>query len=208
MTPGLFLDSLGMFDYGGGVYHGVWMTPEEIKLFKEKGISVITNPASNMKLASGIAPVSDFLKAGLNVAIGTDGPASNNCLDMFREMFLVTGLAKLREKDASAVDAMEVLKMATVNGAKAMGLKDADVLAKGKLADMIMIDLHLPNMQPLNNIAKNIVYSGSKLNVKMTMIHGKILYWDGDFFVPDELEDTYQKANEIIGRLKDLVDKQ
>lgn len=208
MTPGLFLDSLGMFDYGGGVYHGVWMTPEEIKLFKEKGISVITNPASNMKLASGIAPVSDFLKAGLNVAIGTDGPASNNCLDMFREMFLVTGLAKLREKDASAVDAMEVLKMATVNGAKAMGLKDADVLAKDKLADMIMIDLHLPNMQPLNNIAKNIVYSGSKLNVKMTMIHGKILYWDGDFFVPDELEDTYQKANEIIGRLKDLVDKQ
>ena len=195
MTPGLFLDSLGMFDYGGGVYHGVWMTPEEIKLFKEKGISVITNPASNMKLASGIAPVSDFLKAGLNVAIGTDGPASNNCLDMFREMFLVTGLAKLRE-------------MATVNGAKAMGLKDADVLAKDKLADMIMIDLHLPNMQPLNNIAKNIVYSGSKLNVKMTMIHGKILYWDGDFFVPDELEDTYRKANEIIGRLKDLVDKQ
>ncbi len=202
MTPGIFLDSLGMFDYGGGVYHGVWLTDKEIALFKEKGVSVITNPGSNTKLASGIAPISSFLDAGLNVAIGTDGPASNNCLDMFREMFLVTGLAKLKNKDASAVDAAEVLKMATVNGAAAMNLEEANVLAKGKLADMIMMDLHMPNMQPLNNIAKNIVYSGSKQNVKMTMIHGKILYRDGKFYVPDEPDDIYRKANEIINRLK------
>ncbi len=202
MTPGIFLDSLGMFDYGGGVYHGVWLTDKEIALFKEKGVSVITNPGSNTKLASGIAPISSFLDAGLNVAIGTDGPASNNCLDMFREMFLATGLAKLKNKDASAVDAAEVLKMATVNGAAAMNLEEANVLAKGKLADMIMMDLHMPNMQPLNNIAKNIVYSGSKQNVKMTMIHGKILYRDGKFYVPDEPDDIYRKANEIINRLK------
>ena len=202
MTPGIFLDSLGMFDYGGGVYHGVWLTDKEIALFKEKGVSVITNPGSNTKLASGIAPISSFLDAGLNVAIGTDGPASNNCLDMFREMFLVTGLAKLKNKDASAVDAAKVLKMATVNGAAAMNLEEANVLAKGKLADMIMMDLHMPNMQPLNNIAKNIVYSGSKQNVKMTMIHGKILYRDGKFYVPDEPDDIYRKANEIINRLK------
>lgn len=202
MTPGIFLDSLGMFEYGGGAYHGVWLTLEERKLFRERGVSVITNPASNMKLASGIAPVGSFLKEGLNVAIGTDGPASNNCLDMFREMFLVTGLAKVKSMDASAVDAMEVLKMATVNGAKAMRLEDADTLAEGKLADMIMLDLHMPNMQPLNHIAKNIVYSGSKLNVKMTMIHGKILYRNGNFYVPDEPEGIYQKANEIINRLK------
>ena len=202
MTPAMFLDSLGMFEYGGGAYHCVWLTPEEIELFRQKGISVITNPGSNTKLASGIAPIQDFLKAGVNVAIGTDGPASNNCLDMFREMFLVTGLAKLREQDAAAVDAMEVLKMATVNGAKAMCLADADVLAQDKLADMIMIDLHTPNMQPLNNIAKNIVYSGSKMNVKMTMIHGKILYRDGVFHVPTEPEEIYTKANEIIERLR------
>lgn len=202
MTPAIFLDSLGMFDYGGGVYHGVWLTPEEVRLFKEKDVSVITNPGSNTKLASGIAPVSSFLEAGLNVAVGTDGPASNNCLDMFREMFLVTGLAKLKNRDASAVDASEVLKMATVNGAKAMRLEEADVLAEGKLADMILMDLHMPNMQPLNNIVKNIVYSGSKQNVKMTMIHGKILYRDGKFYVPDEPEDIYRKANEIINRLK------
>lgn len=202
MTPGIFLDSMGVFEYGGGVYHGVWLTPEEIELFHKKGISVITNPGSNTKLASGIAPIQDFLKAGVNVAIGTDGPASNNCLDMFREMFLATGLAKLREKDASAVDAIEVLKMATVNGAKAMCLHDADVLAEGKLADVIMLDLHTPNMQPLNNIAKNIVYSGSKMNVKMTMIHGRMLYRDGTFYVSEEPEAIYRKANEIIERLR------
>ncbi len=202
MTPAMFLDSLGMFEYGGGAYHCVWLTPEEIELFQKKGISVITNPGSNTKLASGIAPIQDFLKAGVNVAIGTDGPASNNCLDMFREMFLVTGLAKLREQDASAVDAMEVLKMATVNGAKAMCLNDADVLAEGKLADMIMLDLHTPNMQPLNHIAKNVVYSGSKMNVKMTMIHGKMLYQDGAFYVPEEPEEIYRRANEIIERLR------
>lgn len=202
MTPLAFLDSLGMFDYGGGGYHCVHMTPEDIALMKEKGLYAVSNPGSNTKLASGIAPVSDYLKAGVKVALGTDGPASNNCLDMFREMFLVTGLAKLRENDAAAVDAMEVLKMATVNGAHAMGLKEADILAEGKLADVIMIDLFKPNMQPLNHIAKNLVYSGSKQNVKMTMIHGNILYRDGEFLTKDRPEDIYLKANEIIDRLK------
>lgn len=202
MTPGMFLDSLGMFEHGGGAYHCVYLTEEEIALFQKKNIHVITNPGSNTKLASGIAPINDFLKAGLNIAIGTDGPASNNCLDMFREMFLVTGLAKLREKDASAVDAMEVLKMATVNGAKAMHLENADVLAQDKLADIIMIDLFQPNMQPINNIAKNIVYSASKQNIKMTMIHGRILYRNGEFLLKDEPRAIYEKANEIINRLR------
>lgn len=202
MTPVVFLNSLGIFDYGGGGYHCVHMTPEDIALMKKRGLYAVTNPASNAKLASGIAPVSDFLKAGVPVAIGTDGPASNNCLDMFREMFLVTGLAKLREKDASAVDAMEVLKMATVNGALAMGLKDADVLAPGKLADLIMIDLNQPNMQPINNIPKNLVYSGSKQNVIMTMINGKILYEKGTFYTSDTPETIYREVTAVINRIR------
>lgn len=201
MTPLKFLDSIGMFDYGGGGYHCVHMTAGDIAIMKEKGLFAVTNPGSNTKLASGIAPVSDFLKAGVRVAIGTDGPASNNCLDMFREMFLVTGLAKLKEKDASAAPAMEVLKMATVNGAHAMGLTDADILAEGKLADIIMIDLNQPNMQPLNNISKNLVYSGSKQNVIMTMVGGRILYEKGEFFVNDRPEDIYQKASNIKMRI-------
>ncbi len=202
MTPMAFLDSLGMFDYGGGGYHCVHMTDDDIAIMKKRGLYAVSNPGSNTKLASGIAPITRFLKAEVPVALGTDGPASNNCLDMFREMFLVTGLAKLKEEDAAAVDAMEVLKMATVNGAKAMGLSDADVLARGKLSDIIMIDLNTPNMQPLNNIAKNIVYSGSKTNIKMTMINGRILYEEGKFLTEERPEEIYKKANQIIEKYK------
>lgn len=202
MSPVKLLDSLGMFEYGGGGYHCVYLDEEDMEIFKKHDLSVVTNPGSNTKLASGIAPISDYLRKGINVAIGTDGPASNNCLDMFREMFLVTGLAKLREQDASAVDAWEVLKMATVNGSKAMNLTDTDVLAAGKLADIIMIDLQQPNMQPLNHIARNLVYSGSKQNVKMTMIQGRILYEDGRFAKEYDTEGIYRKANEIINGLR------
>ena len=202
MTPVAFLDSLGMFDYGGGGYHCVHVTEEDIAIMKKRGMYAVSNPGSNTKLASGIAPITQFLEEGVPVALGTDGPASNNCLDMFREMFLVTGLAKLKEEDAAAVDAMEVLKMATVNGAHAMGLTEADVIAEGKLADLIMIDLKMPNMQPLNNIAKNIVYSGSKINVKMTMIGGRILYENGSFLIDEKPEDICEKANEIIAGIK------
>ena len=202
MSPVKLLDSLGMFDYGGGGYHCVWLDEGDMDIFAKRGLSVVTNPGSNTKLASGIAPISAYLKRGINVAIGTDGPASNNCLDMFREMFLVTGLAKLKEQDAAAVDALEGLKMATVNGAKAMSLLDTDVLAAGKQADVIMIDLHQPNMQPLNHIPKNIVYSGSKQNVKMTMIRGRILYENGQFANKIDEKEIYGKANEIIDSLR------
>lgn len=132
----------------------------------------------------------------------TDGPASNNCLDMFREMFLVTGLQKVSREDAAACDALDVLRMATVNGARSMCLYDCDTLEVGKKADFIEIDLNQPNMQPLNNIAKNIVYAGSKQNVKRTVIDGKILYNNGEFFIGDAPEVIYKKANEIINEMK------
>ncbi len=197
MTPTCYLDSLGIFDFGGGAYHCVHMNEQDLEVLKEKGVFAITNPGSNIKLASGIAPVTRMMEKGIGLAIGTDGPASNNCLDMFREMFLTTGLAKLREQDAAAVDANQVLAMATLGGAKAMGLTQCDTLAKGKLADLILVDLHQPNMQPIHNITKNLVYSGSKQNVILTMVNGKILYEKGTFHVGEDAEDIYRKANEI-----------
>jgi 5-methylthioadenosine/S-adenosylhomocysteine deaminase len=115
-------------------------------------------------------------------------------------MFLVTGLAKLRENDAAVIDAKDVLKMATVNGARAMHLNDCETLSVGQKADIIMIDLQQPNMQPINNIEKNIVYSGSKQNVKMTMIEGKILYWEGKFLHSDA-QKIYQQVERIKTRL-------
>lgn len=201
MTPAVFLDSMGLFEFGGGGYHCVHMTDADMDVFRRRRLYVITNPASNTKLASGIAPIAEYIRKKIPVAIGTDGPASNNCLDMFREMFLVTGLSKLREEDAASIDAMQVLNMATVQGAKAMRLSKCDVLAKGKYADIIMIDLHQPNMQPIHNIPKNIVYSGSKSNVCMTMINGKILYRNGEFNVGDSVENIYAKCDEIVKRL-------
>lgn len=201
-TPTVYLDELGMFAHGGGSFHCVHVTEEDLKIFKERKLYVVTNPASNIKLASGIAPVAKMLQMDIPIAIGTDGPASNNCLDMFREMFLVTGLAKLRERDAAVVDADEVLSMATINGAKAMGLTDCDILAPGKQADLIMIDLHQPNMQPLNNLTKNLIYSGSKQNVTLTMIAGKILYEKGNFYVSEDVERLYADVNHRIEELK------
>lgn len=201
-TPTAFLDSIGMFNYGGGGFHCVHMTDEDLNICKEKNIWVVTNPASNVKLASGIAPVKKMLDMGIGLAIGTDGSASNNCLDMFREMFLVTALQKVSIPDAAAVDANDVLYMATVGGALSMGLTDCDTLEKGKYADLIMLDMHQPNMQPVNNISKNIVYSGSKQNVKMTMVAGKILYEDGKFNIGTDAEEVYAKANESITRMK------
>ncbi len=202
MTPTELLDSIGMYNYGGGGYHCVHMSEKDFDIFKNRGLYAVTNPASNLKLASGIAPICKYLEKGIPVAIGTDGPASNNCLDMFREMFLVTGLQKVFTNDASACDALEVLKMATVNGALSMGLTDCDTLEAGKKADFIEIDLNQPNMQPLNNIAKNIVYAGSKRNVKRTIINGKILYENGEFFISDSPELIYSKANQIISEMK------
>lgn len=201
MTPAVFMDSLGMFDFGGGAYHCVHFTSEDMDVFRRRRLHVITNPGSNAKLASGVAPIKDFLDKKIPVSIGTDGAASNNCLDMFREMFLVAGLSNLREMDAASIDAMEILEMATVNGAKAMGLNKADVLAKDKLADIIMIDLQQPNMQPIHNMAKNIVYSGSKTNVKMTMINGKILYQNGEYFVGETPQEIYQVCERISKRI-------
>lgn len=202
-TPTVYLDSLGLFRYGGGGYHCVYMSEDDLNIFKEKGLYAVTNPGSNTKLASGIAPVQKMQDMGISLAIGTDGPASNNCLDMFREMFLTTGLAKLRQKDASAVSAESVLAMAVSGGALACGLTDCDCLAEGKLADLVMIDLQRPNMQPENNLVKNLVYSGSKENVKLTMVDGKILYENGEFFVGEDAGSIYRHANEIIDKYRE-----
>ena len=208
MTPVAYFEKMGAYDYGGGGYHCCWFTDEDIKIFKKHDCTVVTCPGSNTKLASGIAPICKYLQNGLRVAIGTDGPASNNSLDMFKEMTLTYALQKVTLRDPTALPAFELLKMATVNGAIAMGLKDCDVLEVGKKADIIEIDLSRPNMQPINNIVNNIVYSGSKENVKLTMINGKILYRDGNFFVNESVNDIYDKCAKIGERIeKGLLEK-
>lgn len=200
-TPAEFFESKGFFEYGGGLYHCCHVTKKDLEIFKKRNLSVTTCPSSNLKLASGIAEVEKMREMGINLAVGTDGAASNNCLDMFREMFLVTGLQKVKLKDSAAMPAEEVLKMATVGGARAVGLDDVDVLECGKKADLIMIDLKRPNMQPIHDIVKNLVYAGSKENVKMTMIDGKILYRDGEFKTKYTVERIYAECEKITRRI-------
>lgn len=201
-TPTELFDSLGAYEYGGGGFHCVHLSDNDIDIFKKRGLWAVTNAGSNTKLASGVADICGLFENDVKLAVGTDGAASNNALDMFREMFLITGLQKLRYGDASACAADEVLKAATVGSARAMGLYDSDVLAEGKKADIVVIDLDKPNMRPINNIVKNIVYSGSKQNVKLTMINGKVLYRDGRYFLDESEADIYSRAEELSDRLK------
>ena len=205
LSPVQILDELGLFDYGATLFHGVHVTEKDMEIMKDKKLSVIINSSSNVKLASGIAPVKTYLEKGIDLGIGTDGPASNNCLDMFREMFLTSALEKVKNMDASAVDSLEVLKMATAGGAKAIGLEDCGDIREGMLADLIVIDMKAPNMRPINNIAKNLVYSGSKSNVKLTMIDGEILYENGEFRLKKDcpsVDEIYEKVQEVIDRMR------
>lgn len=203
-TPTELFEELGLFNYGGGGFHSVWMSENDLEIYKKHGIWAVINAGSNSKLASGIAPLEKMQKAGINTAIGTDGPSSNNALDMFREMYLAAVTQKLKTSDAAACDAAELLKAATVGGAHCMGLYNCDIIDTGKKADLTVIDLHRPNMQPINNIIKNIVYSGSKENVKLTMINGKILYENGEFIGTD-IEKIYYEVQKITDRLKSIL---
>lgn len=203
-TPIQVMNEAGLFEHGGAGHHLVYTTEEDRAILKEKGLYVVTNPSSNLKLASGIAPIKEYVDMDIPVAIGTDGPASNNSLNFFKEMYLTTVLQKAKYKDAAAVSPFDVLKMATLNGAKLLGLDDCDTLSEGKQADLIMIDLLKPNMQPMNDLVNNLVYSGDVSNVLMTMIAGKIVYVAGKYYMNTEPLEVYEKANYIIRRIECL----
>lgn len=200
MTPAALLDSIGMFDFGGGGFHCVWFTDEDREIFAKRGLWSVFNACSNLKLASGIAPVYKFIEKDMNIAIGTDGAGSNNALSMFREMYLSTVLSNVETHNAAAVEPFKILKAGTVGGALCMGINDSDVLKVGKNADIVMIDMDKPCMQPENNIVRNIVYSGDNSCVKMTMINGKVLYEDGQFTTID-YELTRKKCTELLTEL-------
>lgn len=200
-TPTRLFDDLGLFDFGGGGYHCVWMTDDDIDIFRRRGLTAVLNACSNGKLASGIPPLRRFMDAGVKLAVGTDGPASNNALDMFREMYLINLLAKLDEKNAAAGDPARILEAAVGGGARAMGLPDCDRIGPGKQADLIVVDMARPNMRPVHNIVKNLVYSGNPSNVRLTMIAGRIRYENGEFFVGEDAETVYREAERLTREL-------
>ena len=185
-TPVRHLYDLGLFDQKTIAAHCVWITGDDMDLLKEKNVSIIHNPGSNLKLASGIAPIPTALAKGVNVCIGTDGAASNNNLNMWEEIYLTSIIHKGSSLDPLAINAFEALRMATVNGARALGLSIIGSIKEGNRADLIMIDMDKPHLKPLHNITSALAYSAQGSDVCMTMVDGRILYQDGEFKTIDK----------------------
>lgn len=200
LTPTQLFEKNGLYNYGGGGFHCIYLDERDIEIFLNNNLYAVVNTCSNLKLASGIAPVYKYLNAGMNLALGTDGASSNNALDIFREMYITTVLQKVICQNPAAIDAYEILRMATVNGAKAMGLDLCTTLNTGNYADFIVLDLNTPNMQPENNLINTLVYSGGKQNVIMTVINGKILYDHGCFMTIDK-EKVFYYSNIFLNDL-------
>ena len=202
VTPTELANKIGMYEYGGGGYHCVWVERSDIEIMKKRNITAVINPASNIKLCSGVAPINDFLNNGVQVALGTDGAASNNSLDMFKEMYLAATLDSFMRDDPSSVHPQEILYMAMIAGANSIGLECCNNIQVGKKADVVLYDIHQPNMQPTNNIINNIVYSGSKSNVVITMVNGKILYENGKYNIGIDSEYVYKEMEYLLNSIR------
>lgn len=202
--PFELLDSVGFLNDDVVAAHCIWLDENEINLIKNNGVSVSHNPCSNMKLASGAAPVGELLSQGVCVGLGTDGASSNNNLDMFDEMKFASLLAKVSTLNPSVLNANEVVNMATINGAKALNLKDIGSVEVGMKADLILVDTNMANMTPQSNLlASNIVYSANGSNVDTTICNGRVLMENKKVLTLDE-EDVLAKATATISEMKEL----
>lgn len=193
-TPTEYFNDLGIFDVPTIAAHCVHLTESDTEIFSDKNVTAVNCPASNLYLCSGIAPVNRLLEHGINVAIGTDGAASNNTLDMFREMRLSALLAKYKANTASALAAEEVIKMATVNGFSAMGFENTGVIREGFNADLVILDGGALHLNGIGSVASDIVYSASGSDVKLTMVCGEILYRNGEYTTIDAEKMKYERA--------------
>ena len=179
LTPIAYLASTGLLDHGGYAAHCVYCTDDDFKIMAEKGVSLIHNPTSNMKLGSGFARILRARELGVNVALGTDGVASNDNLDMFEEMHLASLIHKGLSKDPTALSAWDVIDMATVNGAKALGMSDTGELAVGKKADLCVVNLDRLHLTPCLDLPNLVVNAMHASDVEMTIVNGDQKYAKG-----------------------------
>ena len=175
-TPIAYLAETGILDHGGYAAHCVWCTDDDFRIMAEKGVSLIHNPTSNMKLGSGFARIARAMELGVNVALGTDGCASNDNLDMFEEMHICSLIHKGLAKDPTVLSAWDVIDMATKNGAKALGMDDTGEIAVGKKADLCVVDLDRFHLTPCLDIPNLIVNSMHASDVAMTVVDGRVVY--------------------------------
>ena len=196
-SPAQILNGYGLFDRPTVAAHCVFLDGEDLRIFKEKNVHIAHNPGSNLKLASGVAPIADYIGGGINTALGTDGAASNNNQNMFKEIQLAATLHKGVNRDPLLISASEALKMATVNGAKALG-REAEIgmIAPGMSADLIFVDTDLPHMYPMHNAVSAAVYSAMASDVSAVMIEGEFLYENREFKTMD-----YEKIKFEVDRI-------
>ncbi|MBQ6137157.1 MAG: amidohydrolase, partial [Kiritimatiellae bacterium] len=180
-TPIAYLASTGILDRGGYAAHCVWCTDDDFRIMAEKGVSLVHNPTSNMKLGSGFARIARAMELGVNVALGTDGCASNDNLDMFEEMHLAALVHKGVARDPTVLSAWDVIEMATVNGARALGRGDIGEIAPGRRADLCIVSLDRPHLAPALSIPELVVYSMHASDVEATLVGGETVYRKGSF---------------------------
>lgn len=199
-TPTQWFNDLGAFDSRAFAAHCVTLEDSDMEIILDKGVNVVHNPSSNMKLGSGFARVQKMLDMGINVALGTDGAASNNNLDMMEEMHLASIIHNGYMQDATVMNADTVIKMATLNGALLQGRNDCGELKVGNKADIIAISLDAPHLRPVIDEKALVTYSAQSSDVCMTMVDGKILYENGEYLTLDK-EKIYYDIEKAVKKL-------
>jgi 5-methylthioadenosine/S-adenosylhomocysteine deaminase len=198
----VFLRDIGILDDRFIAFHCVCMDDEDIRLFRDHGSKIVHNPESNMKLASGVAPVTMMLDHGVPVGLGTDGCASNNNLDMIQEMDTAAKLHKVFTMDPTVMDAKTVLKMATAEGARALGMEsEIGILRPGMKADIVIVDLIQPHLTPMYDEYSTLVYAANGSDVRDSIINGRIVMENRKLLAIDEKQ-AMDKINEISKRVK------
>lgn len=191
-----FLEEIGYLNERLLAFHCVCLSADDMQRFYKYGVKVSHNPASNMKLASGIAPVPDMLRAGITVGLGTDGCASNNTLDMIKEMSTAAKLHKVARLDPTVMDAQTVVRMATINGAKALGMDHfIGSLTVGKKADIIIIGLNKPHLTPMYNEYSHLAYAASGADVDTVIINGKVVMEKRELLTINEVDVMHEVRN-------------
>jgi 5-methylthioadenosine/S-adenosylhomocysteine deaminase len=204
-SPVRHLDHLGVLAGPTVAAHVVWVDEEEMRIIRDRRVGVAHNPESNMKLASGVAPVPRMISMGILVALGTDGCASNNDLDLFREMDTAAKLHKVFEKDSTAMDAQTVFNMATRMGAQVMGMdKEVGSLEPGKKADIALVDLRQPHLVPRYHILSHLVYSARASDVRTVIVNGKVVV-ENRTLKTVNVQEIIGKVQEIAGKIRAIV---
>ena len=194
MTPIQYLDSVGIFENPSIAAHAVYLDHDDIEILRDKNVSVVACPKTHMKLTMGTTRIVDLLGAGVNVALGTDGAASNNAMDMFEAAKFAALLSKHETRDASVLSATEALKLATRNGAVAMGFHDSGAIEVGKAADFILIDTNKPHLIPRHNAVSNMVYAARPSDVSYVFVNGKQLLKKGELLTLDQEKIMHEAA--------------